>query len=175
MKVSPLTYFKGAHGISNVTTVAVARLNSNQIEIRSVWLIFINTVWVLARENKSVQWVYLTFIGYSQRIFENNNICPDCCLCVAKLLTCLGILLLFQTGGDGCICYFEYDRDGQTLEFIGMKQVKELSLIQSVYADNNSVHESSIAHYAAGFASVDFMMWNLKTETKVCFFFVIFY
>ncbi|PON88763.1 Guanine nucleotide-binding protein, beta subunit [Trema orientale] len=106
MKISALTYFKGAHGISSVTTVAVARLNSNQIEIQS-------------------------------------------------------------TGGDGCICFLEYDEDRQNLEFIGMKQVKELSLIQSVCTDNYSVNESSIAHFAAGFASIDFMIWNLKTETKV--------
>ena len=37
MTISALTYFKGAHGISSVTTVAVSRLNSNQIEIRSVY------------------------------------------------------------------------------------------------------------------------------------------
>lgn len=35
-KISALAYFKGAHGISTVTSVAVARLRSNQIEIRSV-------------------------------------------------------------------------------------------------------------------------------------------
>ncbi|XP_062084393.1 uncharacterized protein LOC133790668 isoform X2 [Humulus lupulus] len=105
-KIAALTYFKGAHGISSVTSVAVSSLNSNQFEIRS-------------------------------------------------------------TGGDGCICYLKYGIDRQNLEFIGMKQVKELSLIQSVCSDNNSVIDSSIAHFAAGFASVDFMIWNLKTETKV--------
>ncbi|XP_024018186.1 uncharacterized protein LOC21397028 [Morus notabilis] len=105
-KVSALAYFKGAHGISTVTSVAVARLRSNRIEMRS-------------------------------------------------------------TGGDGCICYLEYDRDEQKLEFIGMKQAKELSLIHSVCTDNTSVNELSSAHYAAGFTSVDFIIWNLKTETKV--------
>lgn len=35
MKISALNYFKGAHGISTVTSVAVSRL-LNQIEIRSV-------------------------------------------------------------------------------------------------------------------------------------------
>lgn len=44
-----------------------------------------------------------------------------------------------------------------------MKQVKELSLVQSVH----SVNELSNCHYAAGFASVDFIIWNLLTETKV--------
>lgn len=79
----------------------------------------------------------------------------------------MGSLFLCQTGGDGCICSFEYDRDAQILEFIGMKQVKELSLVQSVCAENNSVNELSVCHYASGFASVDFMIWNLKTEMKV--------
>lgn len=49
-----------------------------------------------------------------------------------------------------------------------MRQVKELSLVQSVCAENNSVNELSSCHYASGFASVDFMIWNLKTEMKVC-------
>ncbi|XP_048337417.2 uncharacterized protein LOC107426171 isoform X1 [Ziziphus jujuba] len=106
VKISALTYFKGAHGISSVTSVTVAGPSPNQIEICS-------------------------------------------------------------TGADGCICYFEYDRDGQILEFIGMKQVKELSLVRSVCAENNSVNELSICHYASGFSSVDFMIWNLKTEMKV--------
>lgn len=35
VKISALNFFKGAHGISTVTSVAVARL-LNQIEIRSV-------------------------------------------------------------------------------------------------------------------------------------------
>ncbi|CAL9018263.1 unnamed protein product [Prunus brigantina] len=53
-----------------------------------------------------------------------------------------------------------------------MKQVKELSLIQSVSIDNSSVNELSSCHCAAGFASVDFIIWNLITETKmhsICF------
>lgn len=49
-----------------------------------------------------------------------------------------------------------------------MKQVKELSLVQSVRVDNNFVNELSVCHFASGFASVDFMIWNLKTEMKVC-------
>ena len=77
------------------------------------------------------------------------------------------MLLVIQTGGDGCICFLEYDRDGQNLEFTGMKQVKELSLIQSVCSGPGSVNETATAHYAAGFTSVDFVIWNLKTETKV--------
>ncbi|GAV64080.1 WD40 domain-containing protein [Cephalotus follicularis] len=106
VKISPLNYFKGAHGISSVSSISIARLCSNQIEIRS-------------------------------------------------------------TGGDGCICYLEYDRDRQSLEFIGMKQVKELSLIQSVSTNNNSVNVLADCTYAAGFASTDFIIWNLITEAKV--------
>lgn len=76
-------------------------------------------------------------------------------------------MFLVQTGGDGCICYLEYDRDHRTLEFIGMKQVKELSLIQSVSADNDSLDNLASGCHAAGFASVDFIIWNFLTETKV--------
>lgn len=36
VEVSPLNYFKGAHGISAVSNVSVAKLRSNQTEIRSV-------------------------------------------------------------------------------------------------------------------------------------------
>lgn len=51
-----------------------------------------------------------------------------------------------------------------------MKQVKELSLIEYVSMDNNSVDALSRS-YAAGFASVDFIVWNLTSETKAlsCF------
>ncbi|KAK3194383.1 hypothetical protein Dsin_025693 [Dipteronia sinensis] len=105
-KISPLNYFKGAHGISTVSSISVARLSSNQIEIRS-------------------------------------------------------------TGGDGCICYLDYGSDEEKLEFIGMKQVKELSLIQSVSYDNNSDDDLASCNYAAGFASADFIIWNLITEAKV--------
>ncbi|KAG6619439.1 uncharacterized protein LOC122317079 isoform X2 [Carya illinoinensis] len=106
VKISPINYFKGVHGISSVSSVSFSRLSSEQIEICS-------------------------------------------------------------TGGDGCICNLEYDRDHRTLEFIGMKQVKELSLIQSVSADNDSLDNLASGCYAAGFASVDFIIWNLITETKV--------
>ncbi|KAB2620162.1 hypothetical protein D8674_041787 [Pyrus ussuriensis x Pyrus communis] len=93
LNVSPSNYFQGAHGISSVSSLAIARLSSKKIDICS-------------------------------------------------------------TGADGCKCYLEYERDMKSLEFIGMKQVKELSLIESVSADNNSVNELSTCHCAAGFASV---------------------
>ncbi|KAJ6686773.1 WD REPEAT PROTEIN [Salix purpurea] len=106
IKISPLSYFKGSHGISTVSNISVAKLSSDMIEIRS-------------------------------------------------------------TGGDGCICYLEYDPDQRGLEFIGMKQVKELSLVQSVSANNNCLDDSAYCGYAIGFASTDFIIWNLISEAKV--------
>ncbi|KAL2345522.1 hypothetical protein Fmac_006807 [Flemingia macrophylla] len=71
-----------------------------------------------------------------------------------------------STGADGCICYLEYDKEMRNLQFTGMKQVKELSLIENVSVDNNSGDRLSCS-YAAGFASVDFIIWNLVNESKV--------
>lgn len=71
-----------------------------------------------------------------------------------------------STGADGCICYLEYDGEMQHLQFTGMKQVKELSSIEHVSVDNNS-EDTSSRSYAAGFASVDFIVWNLVNENKV--------
>lgn len=36
VKITPLTYFKGAHGISSVSGISIAGFVSNQIEIQSV-------------------------------------------------------------------------------------------------------------------------------------------
>lgn len=36
-KIFPLTYFKGAHGISTVSSICISKLSSNEIEICSVW------------------------------------------------------------------------------------------------------------------------------------------
>ncbi|KAJ4956703.1 hypothetical protein NE237_013486 [Protea cynaroides] len=74
---------------------------------------------------------------------------------------------IHSTGGDGCICYFKYDRDWQSLEFTGMKQVKELSLIQSVSADGSTSDNLVCSNYAVGFASAHFIIWNLTSEIKV--------
>ncbi|KAB1999131.1 hypothetical protein ES319_D12G139500v1 [Gossypium barbadense] len=106
VKISPLSYFKGAHGISTVSNISVSRLRHGQVEIRT-------------------------------------------------------------TGADGCICYLEYDKDQESFEFIGMKQLKELSLIESVSADFKSADDLANRNYAAGFASTDFIIWNLLTEAKV--------
>ncbi|KAG2330926.1 hypothetical protein Bca52824_002106 [Brassica carinata] len=72
-----------------------------------------------------------------------------------------------STGADGCICYFEYDRERQALEFMGLKQLKELSLVQSVCQGMHFSKDHPNNEYAAGFSSTDFMLWNLTTETKV--------
>ncbi|XP_059625527.1 uncharacterized protein LOC132268736 isoform X2 [Cornus florida] len=105
VKISPLNYFKGAHGISSVCSISIARFISSQIQIRS-------------------------------------------------------------TGADGCICYLEYDKDRPNLEFIGMKQIKEMSFIRSV-ANANSCDDLISGNYAIGFASANFIIWNLTTERKV--------
>ncbi|KAJ9547579.1 hypothetical protein OSB04_020122 [Centaurea solstitialis] len=74
---------------------------------------------------------------------------------------------LHSTGADGCICYMEYDRCKQRMEFIGMKQVKELSLVQSLFHNDNLDNNLGTGNYAVGFASADFIIWNLSTDTKV--------
>ncbi|XP_024966186.1 uncharacterized protein LOC112506409 isoform X2 [Cynara cardunculus var. scolymus] len=104
--ISPLDYFKGAHGISTVKSVSIHGSKSSNVELHS-------------------------------------------------------------TGGDGCICYMEYDRCKQRMEFIGMKQVKELSLVESLFHNDNPDNNSGTGNYAIGFASADFIIWNLSTDTKV--------
>ncbi|KAF3504368.1 hypothetical protein F2Q69_00039460 [Brassica cretica] len=74
---------------------------------------------------------------------------------------------IYSTGADGCICYFEYDRERQALEFMGLKQLKELSLVQSVCQGMHFSKDHPNNEYAAGFSSTDFILWNLTTETKV--------
>lgn len=51
--------------------------------------------------------------------------------------------------------------------FVGMKQLKELSLIESVSADFRFLSDVETGSYAIGFASADFIIWNITTETKV--------
>lgn len=103
-KLSPINYFKGAHGISSVCNVSIISSDS-EVEIHS-------------------------------------------------------------TGGDGCICYLEYHSYIQKLEFIGMKQVKEVSLIRCLFPAASSDYGLATRNYAIGFASTDFIIWNLSTETK---------
>lgn len=50
-----------------------------------------------------------------------------------------------------------------------MKQVKELSLVQSVFAEKKPPCDLANIRYAAGFASADFIILNLVNEAKVLF------
>ncbi|KAL0284448.1 UNVERIFIED_CONTAM: hypothetical protein Sangu_2823800 [Sesamum angustifolium] len=83
--------------------------------------------------------------GHSARIW-------DCCI-------------YDSTGADGCICYLQHNM--LNLEFIGMKQVKELSAIRSVFTTTDHTDDSAVGNYAVGFASANFIIWNLTTGTKV--------
>ncbi|KAI4319911.1 hypothetical protein MLD38_033452 [Melastoma candidum] len=74
---------------------------------------------------------------------------------------CSSRIEIHSTGADGCICYLEYDKVLQNFMFVGMKQLKELSLVESVSAD------AKTGSYAIGFASADFVIWNITSETKV--------
>ncbi|KAL3531563.1 hypothetical protein ACH5RR_010885 [Cinchona calisaya] len=102
----PLSYFKGAHGISSVCSISIASSSLGQVEIRS-------------------------------------------------------------TGQDGCICYLEHNKVWRGLEFIGMKKVKELSAVRSVFQSVDCNKDLDSGEYAIGFASSDFIIWNLTAETKV--------
>nr|CAB3502259.1 unnamed protein product [Digitaria exilis] len=103
-KVPPCDRFKGAHGISIVTSVHIKSSAFDHIEIHT-------------------------------------------------------------TGGDGCICFFKYGRNVRKIEFFGMRQVKELGTIQSIYT--NLAPESQLSTYAIGFTSADFIIWDLENETKM--------
>lgn len=56
-----------------------------------------------------------------------------------------------------------------------MKQVKELSLVQSVFANAGSMKDLTQGNYAIGFASTDFIIWNLVNDTKVVFWYLTFF
>ncbi|KAG6412590.1 hypothetical protein SASPL_125273 [Salvia splendens] len=71
-----------------------------------------------------------------------------------------------STGADGCVCHFQYERDLQSMEFIGMKQVKELGAVRSVFT-TDGCDDSVVSEYAVGFASDNFIIWNLTSGTKV--------
>ncbi|CAL4920368.1 unnamed protein product [Urochloa decumbens] len=103
-KMPPCDRFKGAHGISSVTSVHIKDSTSDCIEIHT-------------------------------------------------------------TGGDGCICFFKYGRNVGHIEFFGMRQVKELGTIQSIYT--NLPPKSQLSTYAIGFTSADFIIWDLENETKM--------
>ncbi|KVI12501.1 WD40 repeat-containing protein [Cynara cardunculus var. scolymus] len=137
--ISPLDYFKGAHGISTVKSVSIHGSKSSNVELHSVW--------------SAIQ----DFFYHASNIFLSDKSMELVKTSVSS----------FITGGDGCICYMEYDRCKQRMEFIGMKQVKELSLVESLFHNDNPDNNSGTGNYAIGFASADFIIWNLSTDTKV--------
>lgn len=53
------------------------------------------------------------------------------------------------------------------MEFIGMKQVKELGTVQSVYNEFHYGEAHLLGSLAIGFMSADFVIWDLVNETKV--------
>ncbi|XP_078443680.1 transducin family protein / WD-40 repeat family protein [Wolffia australiana] len=105
-RVPPLSQFKGAHGISSVTSVCIGRQNSDEIEIRS-------------------------------------------------------------TGGDGCICYFKFSVSTKSMEFCGMKHVKELTIIKNVLNKPSSSEDLGEGHLVVGFAFTDFFIWNRLGDSKI--------
>ena len=54
----------------------------------------------------------------------------------------------------------------KNVEFVGMRQLKELGTIQSIYANHTSVNQL-VGTYAIGFTSADFIIWDLENDTKV--------
>ncbi|CAI9104863.1 OLC1v1003646C1 [Oldenlandia corymbosa var. corymbosa] len=72
-----------------------------------------------------------------------------------------------STGQDGCICYLECNKAWGSLEFVGMKEVKEISSVSSVFWNGDRYDNLDIKGYAVGFASSDFIIWNLTSDTKV--------
>ncbi|XP_078169265.1 transducin family protein / WD-40 repeat family protein [Carex rostrata] len=105
-KIPLVDRFRGAHGISNVTSIYICESDSSSVEIRT-------------------------------------------------------------TGGDGCICLFKYQKSDQKMEFIGMKQVKELGTVQSVYSEFHYGEASLLGSLAIGFMSADFVIWDVINETKI--------
>jgi hypothetical protein len=54
----------------------------------------------------------------------------------------------------------------KSVEFVGMRQLKELGTIQSIYA-NHSSDSQLVGTYAIGFTSADFVIWDLQNDAKV--------
>ncbi|KAM0926475.1 hypothetical protein ACQ4PT_003535 [Festuca glaucescens] len=73
---------------------------------------------------------------------------------------------IHTTGGDGCICFFKYGRYVNNVEFVGMRQLKDLGTIQSIYADHVS-DTQLVGTYAIGFTSADFVIWDLGNDAKM--------
>ncbi|CAA6653936.1 unnamed protein product [Spirodela intermedia] len=84
--IPSLTQFKGAHGMTSVTSIFIGRRNGHHIEMRT-------------------------------------------------------------TGGDGCICYFNFSTSSHTMEFYGMKHIRELSIIKIVVDNVSSVEDLGLGHF----------------------------
>ena len=54
----------------------------------------------------------------------------------------------------------------KNVEFVGMKQLKELGTIQSICA-NRASDNQLVCTYAIGFTSADFVIWDLGNDAKV--------
>jgi hypothetical protein len=54
------------------------------------------------------------------------------------------------------------------VEFVGMRQLKDLGTIQSIYADHAS-DTQLVGTYAVGFTSADFVIWDLGNDAKVTY------
>ncbi|GLJ20918.1 hypothetical protein SUGI_0381750 [Cryptomeria japonica] len=102
--------FKGAHGISSVVSISVARSNGNQIHICS-------------------------------------------------------------TGKDGCICSYIFDddtaQDSNKLIFTGIKDVPEITMVEGVVNYINVMGDGIQRSFAAGFTSVDFLLWDITNESEL--------
>lgn len=74
-------------------------------------------------------------------------------------IMCLDASLQEETGGDGCICFFRYGRNVQKIEFVGMRQIKELGTIQSIYA-NHATENQLLGTFAIGFTSLQILSFG---------------
>ena len=54
----------------------------------------------------------------------------------------------------------------KNIEFVGMRQLKELGTIQSIYT-NHASDNQLVGTYAIGFTSADFVIWDLGNDAKV--------
>lgn len=92
------------------------------------------------------------------------------CFYIASFISFHNKKLVDQTGRDGCICYFVYEQNGMLkgLNFVGLKRIKEICAIDSFHNAGHLLEDLGPNTYAIGFASADFIIWDLANEFKVC-------
>ncbi|CAN6470401.1 unnamed protein product [Victoria cruziana] len=80
-----------------------------------------------------------------------------------------GQVNVHSTGRDGCICYFVYEQNGMLkgLNFVGLKRIKEICAIDSFHNAGHLLEDLGPNTYAIGFASADFIIWDLANEFKI--------